>query len=248
MNFNFKDLTTISKRSANMALACAAFIVLAGLCSCSPKAEPGPDKQFGEMVSGAATGAGAGAITGFQISAATGPGAAVGAGIGAISGAIQGATTDLTEEQQLELQHKIFEAQQVAQAQEILKEHYKIRAELFPTRDIFPADLFFYGDEVKLRPESKWLVEEIAKMNKTRLPYSRLVVAVYAKSKDSESAYANHLTERRARELVDALLRAGIEPRRLSTRPEVVSEPILIDPLDKPDRYSQAVEFIAIDR
>lgn len=248
MNFNFKAFDLIAPFNPNLKLFCSTLIILFGLSSCSPKAIDGPDKQFGESLAGAATGAGAGAVTGFQISAATGPGAVVGAGIGAISGAFQGASTDLTEEQQLKLQSQILQAQHVAQAQEILKEHYKVRAELFPTRDIYPADLFFYGDEVKLRPEAKWLILEIARMNKTRLPYSRIVVAVYAKSRDTDSAYANHLTERRARELVDALLSAGMEPRRLSTRPETVSETIVVDPLDKPDRYNQAVEFIAIDR
>ena len=241
----WRELTTSVRPST---LFTAMLIALICSLGCTRKAVSGPDKQFSEMISGAATGAGAGAVTGFQIGAASGPGAAVGAGIGAISGAIQGASGDLTEDQQIELKQKTFETRQIVQAQQILQEHYKVRAELFPTRDIFPADLFFYGDEVKLRPEAKWLVSEIARMNKTRLAYSRLVIAVYAKSKEPESPYALHLTERRSRELVDAFVKSGLEPRRLSTRPEVISEPLLIDPHDKPERYNQAVEFIAIDR
>lgn len=235
----------VKKSAASIVLAFSSLF----LSSCINKESvPGPDKQFSEMMQGAATGAGAGAVTGFQISAATGPGAAVGAGIGAISGAIQGASADLTEQQQLEMQYDIYHTRQLAYAQSTLEEHYKRRAELHPSRDIFPADLFFYGDEVKLKPEALPLIAEIARINKTRLPYSRLVVAVYAKSKDKDSAYAHHLTERRSREIVDAFVRNGIEPRRLSTRPIVITEPALIDPLDKPERYNQAVELIAYDR
>lgn len=241
-NYLFKKLF-LKPTGLILLSGCAIF-----LSGCAREAVPGPDKQFGQMVQGAATGAGAGAVTGFQISAATGPGALIGAGVGAISGAIEGSSTDLTEDQQLELQQQIYKAKQVAYAQEVLKEHYRRRAELHPSREIYPADLFFYGDNVTLKPEAKWLIAELAKMNKTRLPYSRLVIAVYSKSKDPDSAYANHLTERRAREIVDAFISNGLEPRRLSTRPEVISEPILIDPLDKADRYNQAIEFIPIDR
>lgn len=218
------------------------------VCSCYPQYSPGPDKQFEGTVSGAATGAGAGAVTGFQFASASGPGALVGAGIGAISGAIQGASGDLTEEQQYQLNQKIYREQQVAYAQNVLSEHYRRRAELHPSRDIFPADLFFYGDEVKIRPEAIAVLNELAKLNKNRLPFSRLAIAVYAKANDNDSSYAQHLTERRARELVDYFVRAGLEPRRLSTRPVVVSAPVLVDPHDKPERYAQAVEFIAVDR
>lgn len=85
-------------------------------------------------------------------------------------------------------------------------------------------------------------------MNESRLPYSRLVVAVYAKAATPESAYAQHLTEKRSREFVNQLVRAGVEPRRLETRAVVVNAPVLIDPLDNPTRYNQAVEIIPVDR
>ncbi|MCB0337831.1 MAG: hypothetical protein KDD62_16050, partial [Bdellovibrionales bacterium] len=58
----------------------------------------GPDKQFVGMVQGAATGAGAGAVTGSQLSAGSLPGAAVGAGFGAVAGGVQGFLKDEHEE------------------------------------------------------------------------------------------------------------------------------------------------------
>lgn len=223
----------------------ALFVLTA--CSGSTPA-PGPDKQFSEMLGGAASGAGAGAVTGFQVSAAAGPGAFVGAGFGAVSGAIQGLSNDASEEEQLAMQHEILKNRQIAYAQSVLAEHYKKRAELHPTRDIFPADLFFSSDEVQINPGGLALINELTRLNKERLPYSRLIVVVYTKSSDPDSAYANHLSERRSRELVDAFVRAGIEPRRLSTKPFVIPKPILIDPDDKPERYNQAVELFAYDR
>jgi hypothetical protein len=85
-------------------------------------------------------------------------------------------------------------------------------------------------------------------MNEFRLPYSRIVIASYAKAVNPESAYAAHLTEERAKEFVNQLVRAGIEPRRLETRVIVVDAPVLIDPFDDPTRYDQAIEIIPIDR
>jgi outer membrane protein OmpA-like peptidoglycan-associated protein len=218
------------------------------LAACSPKPVPGPDQQFSEALAGAATGAGAGAVTGFQVSAATGPGALVGAGFGAITGAMQGYSKDLTEEQQIALQREINSKRRSAYAQTLLAEHFQRRAELHPTRDIFPADWFFTADEVVLNASGLALLEELTKINKERLPYSRLIVVVYSKATDNTSVYANHLSERRSREIVDALITNGIEPRRLSTKPFVVPNPILIDPKDRPERYNQAVELVAYDR
>lgn len=227
------------------------FLSLACLCSvvsaCAP-AMPGPDKQFAGTMQGAAVGAGAGAVTGFQFSAGTGPGAAVGAGFGAIAGGIQGAIKDNTEVQMLELAAETREQRQRAWAQEILTDQYKRRLELHPTREIYPADLFFSGDEAKLRRGADSLVKELARMNKGRVPWTRLVVASYAKAAGGKSAYARALSERRARELVNQFVHAGLEPRRLVARGVVIDAPILIDPDDDPLRYSQAVEIIALDR
>jgi outer membrane protein OmpA-like peptidoglycan-associated protein len=120
--------------------------------------------------------------------------------------------------------------------------------ELHPTRDIFPADIFFRGDSTKVCPSGVQIIKEIAKLNEFRLPYSRLIVAVYVKATDAESPYAQHLTDQRSRAIVDQLVRAGVEPRRLQTRAVIVDAPILIDPLDDPTRYNQAVEIIPVDR
>ncbi len=119
---------------------------------------------------------------------------------------------------------------------------------MHPGRDIYPADIFFRGDSAKMCPQGVAVVREIARLNEFRLPYSRIVVASYAKSSSPESTYLQHLTERRSREFVNQLVRAGVEPRRLETRAVVVDAPVLIDPRDDPTRYNQAIEIIPIDR
>jgi outer membrane protein OmpA-like peptidoglycan-associated protein len=129
-----------------------------------------------------------------------------------------------------------------------LQEEFKRRVTLHPTRDLYPADLFFYGDESKLRPTARPVVRELARLNKERASWSRLVVAAYIKAATPDSEFAQRLGEKRARELVDELVRGGLEPRRLLTRVVVLDEPVLVDPLDRPERYSQAIELIALDR
>jgi outer membrane protein OmpA-like peptidoglycan-associated protein len=215
---------------------------------CSRKPIEGPDKLFTGQALGALEGAGAGAVTGAQVGAAAGPAAAVGAGFGAVVGAIHGAVTDANEEVALKTQAAIEDEQRRAAAQQALSEHYKRRVALHPSRDIFPADLFFSGDSVAMCEDGISIVREMAKMNEFRLPYSRLVVAVYAKSATPESEYATHITERRAKEFANQLIRAGVEPRRIQTRSVVVDAPVLLDPLDNPTRYNQAIEIIPVDR
>lgn len=209
---------------------------------------PGPDKQGQGVITGAATGAGAGAVTGFQAGAGAGPGALVGAGLGAAAGAMQGLVKDQLEDHMLAMAAATREERETAVAQEILADHYRRRMELHPTRDIYPAELFFCGDSVKLKPSAGSLVREIVQLNQSRYAWSRLVIATYVKSNDPQSLFAQHLAERRARELGDHFVRAGIDPRRIETRPMVLNAPVLIDPADDPERYSQAVELIPADR
>ena len=195
------------------------------------------------------TGAGAGAITGFQLSSVTGPGVAVGAGFGAVAGGIQGLIQDKNEEHDLKLAAELKKERERAYVHAILEEHYKRRLELHPTRDIYPADLFFLGDQANLKKESHALVEEIARLNKERFPWSRLVIACYAKSIDPESEFTQTLCERRSRDIADNLVRGGLEPRRLVTRSVIIDSPLLVDPLDQDaGRYNQAIEIIPIDR
>ena len=195
------------------------------MVGCATKASPGPDKAVIGTFEGAATGAGAGAITGFQLSSVTGPGVAVGAGFGAVAGGIQGLIQDKNEEHDLKLAAELKKERERAYVHAILEEHYKRRLELHPTRDIYPADLFCLGDQANLKKESHALVEEIARLNKERFPWSR------------------------SRDIADNLVRGGLEPRRLVTRSVIIDSPLLVDPLDQDaGRYNQAIEIIPIDR
>ena len=227
-------------------LALVPGLVIGG-CSPAP-ATLGPDKQFAGSLQGAATGAGAGAVTGFQVGALTGPAAAIGAGFGAVAGGIQGAIQDDTEMQMLELAAQTKEQREISWAQEILNDQYKRRLELHPSREIYPADLFFSGDSPKVRRGAEPVIRELARMNKQRLPWSRLVIASYVRSAGEGSPYSRELSEHRAREIINQLVHAGLEPRRLVARGVVVDAPVLIDPNDDPMRYNQAIEIIALDK
>lgn len=227
--------------SVLQALACTLF-----LFACAGPT-PGPDKQFEGTLRGAASGAGAGAVTGLHIGAGTGPGALVGAGLGAVAGGISGYGRDRVEDEMLAISARTRAARQVGYAHEVLGEHFKRRMELHPTRDIFPADIFFYGDEYRLRSDAKGLVREIVRLNKNRLPWSRLAVTAYVRSTDPKSPYAKDLARKRAKAIGNMMVRSGIEPRRVIAQAVVIDEPLVIDPHDDPERYNQAVELIPLD-
>ncbi len=247
MNRILKFRSVVSRKLL-MTLFVLIFTVLP-LTSCSlysSETIPGPDKSATGTVLGALTGAGAGAITGTQVAAATGPGAWIGAGFGAVYGLLQGLGLDIIEEDELAKEAEIAKLREKAWAQGILTEHYQRRVAMHPDRDIFPADLFFSEDKSNLKPEAYALVSEIAGMQKNRKPWSRILVAVYNRAPES-SEYSNFLSNKRARSVAQQMIRSGLEPRRILCKGVAIDAPVLIDPEDKHDRYSQAVEIIALD-
>jgi outer membrane protein OmpA-like peptidoglycan-associated protein len=209
---------------------------------------PGPDKHSAGAISGAMIGAGSGAVTGFQLGSLTGPGAIVGAGFGAVSGGMQGIAQDFAEQELHELNEATEQVSQRAYAQEILAEHYQRRMELHPARDIYPADMFFYADGARVKANAVPILRELAILNRDRLPWSRLVVASYIRTRDEDSEYALNLASDRARAIGDFFVRYGIEPRRIEARALFIEAPLVLDPYDDPLRYNQAIEFITIDR
>jgi outer membrane protein OmpA-like peptidoglycan-associated protein len=228
-------------------LILSGLLLLASCVSKSPVPIAGPDKQGAGLFSGAALGATSGAVTGAQLTAGAGPGAMVGAGVGAVFGMFSGLGTDLIEEDQLRRAEEERYTREVSWAHEVLAEHYSRRLELHPTRDIYPADMFFDGDSVMLKPSSEILVKEIIELSKQRMPWSRLVVAAYITSRDPNSTYATYLTEKRSAAIAKAFAKNGVDPRRMLTQPVVLTEAVLIDPYDSPNRYRQAIEIIPID-
>ena len=219
------------------------------VAGCSRQPVYGPDKMFSGTAVGAMEGAGAGAVMGFQMGVATGPGAAIGAGFGAAAGAIHGVIRDSTEELEIETSKTLALESRRSVAQQILADHYRRRMAVHPSRDIYPADLFFEGDSANVCAKGAGVLEEVARLNKQRLPYSRLIVAAYAKSVDGEeSSYIQHLTDKRSRAVVNHLIKAGIEPRRLETRSVIMEGPLVIDPQSDPTRFNQAIEIIPIDK
>lgn len=224
-------------------------LTLAGCFSAVPPSPtPGPDKQAVGTWYGAALGAGSGAVTGAEVSAATGPGAVIGAGFGAVFGMVSGLGVDMLEEDQLRREDELQTAREQAWAHEVLSEQYAKRLELHPDRNIFPADLFFEGDSAEFRPGANVLIDQIAYLASESTPWSRIAIASYVTSSEPESGYAEFITRKRADRIAQQFVLAGVEPRRVVTQPVTVPEPVVLDPYDRPGRYRQAIEFIALDR
>ncbi len=238
----------LTRRAVQAVLGVSLSASIAGCTLFSTEPKPGPDKQAVGTMAGAAVGAGSGAAIGANIGRSTGPGAWVGAGFGALFGMLSGLGIDLLEEDQLRRFDETERAKEQLWAQEMLAEHYARRLELHPNRDIFPADWFFDADSSQLKPEAVILSRELGELTRQRMPWSRIVVAVYVTSQDPESAYAQYVTKQRAQEIATQFVKAGIEPRRVLAQGVTVSEPILVDPNDSPGRYRQAVEIIPLDR
>lgn len=233
-----------------MAQRLLVFLFFLGLNGCLPFSndpKPGPDKQFVGTAYGATEGAATGAVLGFQLTAATGPGAWIGGGLGAVYGMFTGIAADMIEDQDMRSSEAEYALREKAWIQEVLSEHYAKRLELHPDRDIFPADLFFANDEVELKPEARLLVRELAEMTKSRMPWSRIVIASYTMSADNQSTYAEFLNQRRADTIAVQFVQAGIDPHRLSTQAVTTADVLVADPYDSPDRYRQAIEIIPVD-
>ncbi len=221
------------------------------LCSCGATDNspiPGRDKQGQSMLTGAALGATSGAITGAQFASSTGPGAFIGAGFGAIWGTIQGLGIDALEEEDLRLMDQLYERQDDVWAEYAFLSHLERKKELFPNRDIFPSADFFRADDVILSEEGKILTKFLAKKYSNQSSFSRITITSYVQSKDIESQYAKFLNKRRAEAIALQFSRSGFEPRRIHLETIILGSPLVDDPYDYADAYSQALEFALVDR
>lgn len=226
----------------------AGLFMLSGICACSSDRPVGPDRAGGGVLEGMASGATTGAITGFQLGGATGPGAFIGLGFGAVAGSLHGLGQDEVEKHQIVLEQKLRKQQERAYAYSALLDHYSQREALYPSRDIFPADVFFAADGNKIKFPALPIVHELATLQSYRMPWSKIIIASYVRSADKDSSYAVELASRRAESLGDEFVRQGIEARRIEPRAILIDEPLVIDPNDDPLRYNQAIELILQDR
>lgn len=223
---------------------------IAGVVGCTPFSSepiPGPDKQASGTMIGGALGATSGAVIGKQF-AEMAEGAWIGAAFGAAHGLLSGIGIDLLEEEEIRLIEETEKLRRKAWAEYMLSQHYARRLELHPNRDIFPADWFFEGDSAKLTLPAEVLIQEIGILTGRRAPSSRIVVSAYVTSKNKDSEYAKYLTTKRAEAIANEMVRAGVEPRRLLAQGAILTEPVLVDPRDRPNRYLQAIEITAIDQ
>ena len=224
-------------------------IILVLLSSCADYSRPipGRDKQGAGLISGALLGAGSGALTGAKYSSTMGPGMWMGAGVGAMWGALQGLGLDLLEEEDLKILQEVALTQDEVWAQYALLEHYETKRDLYPGRDIFPADVLFEGSSVNLNSKGEAIVQGMVQALSEKYPSSRVEITVYQVSKDKNSAFASFLGRRRGNAIARALVKIGFEPRRMVMKSLLLDQPLVIDPYDSPDRYLQAVEFALLD-
>jgi outer membrane protein OmpA-like peptidoglycan-associated protein len=215
---------------------------------CLTKKCIGKEGAITGKVSGAVLGAGSGAITGFQLGSGSGPGAAVGAGLGALAGGIRGVVHDRNVTNLEKGEEELEREKLRAQAQSAIADLMSYRLSSHPSREIYPADLFFAEDSSKLKPLGKALVSEIYLINKNRLPWSRLGVVSYVKSTNKKSSYSNHLAEKRALAIANELVRSGIEPRRVIASGVVGKDFLIKDANLSQGRYGQAIEIVPLDR
>jgi outer membrane protein OmpA-like peptidoglycan-associated protein len=219
------------------------------ICGCFNRpVNPDLDNVAKAKITGAITGAGSGAITGFRLGSGTGPGAAIGAGLGAVAGGLRGIVQDNLELQQLELRRGIEDERSRQQAHDIIASFYQRRLELHPTRDIYPADIFFDGDSMEISKSGRQIIKELSLLNENRMPWSRFAVISYIKAENgANTTFAKHQSEIRALKIANLFIKGGIEPRRIEVFGITMKEPILIDYQEKPDRFAQAIEFIPLD-
>lgn len=216
-------------------------------CADYSRPVPGRDKQGAGLLSGAIMGAGSGMITGGQFAASVGPGAFIGMGFGALWGSLYGLGLDVLEEEDLYILSQVAKTDDEVTAQYVLLEHFELKAELHPGRDIFPADVFFNNDETELSRSGNAVAQLFSGMLAKRNPASRIEIIAYQVSKDKTSSYAQYLGKKRTLAIGNALVRAGIEPRRLVFKSIILDNPIVHDRYDKAERYFQAVEFALLD-
>lgn len=210
-----------------------------------PKA--GPDKQGYGLFSGAVIGAASGAITGAQFTSSAGPGAWIGAGFGAVWGALQGLGLDILEEEDMRLFEILADREDDVWAQYAFLEHLELKKEIYPNREIFPADNFFNGDQTELSEEGRILAKYLARYVFSQNSFSRIQVTSYIQTRDQTSAFTRHTTKRRAQALALVFAQNGIEPRRVVLQTVAIGSPLVDDRYDSFHRYSQAVEFSLLD-
>ena len=210
-----------------------------------PKA--GPDKQGYGLFSGALFGAGSGAITGAQFGSALGPGAWIGAGFGAIWGSLQGLGLDILEEEDIRLFEILAEREDEVWAQYAFLEHLELKKDLFPNRDIFPADNFFGGDGVTLTEEGRILSKYLARYIFSEKSFSRIQITSYIQTRDQNSPFTSHLTRKRSQAIALIFATNGVEPRRIVLQTVALGAPLVDDKYDFFNRYSQAIEFSLLD-
>lgn len=218
------------------------FLVLALMPGCQSR-----DLTLREKgaLGGAAIGAGAGAIVGNQTGNA-GAGTAIGAGLGAVTGALIGNEMDRTEMQVSERSQQIAAQQREIEANRRLIEELRARgADARETeRGVvvnLPDVLFEFGS-AELRPAAKRTVKQISEVLKSGNG-RRISVEGHTDSIGT-IAFNQRLSQQRASNVADQLVKEGISRSRIASRGFGESNPIATNMTDYGRQRNRRVEVI----
>jgi outer membrane protein OmpA-like peptidoglycan-associated protein len=171
-------------------------------------------QQQSRTTKGAAYGTGAGAATGAAIGAILGggegawKGAAVGAAVGGLGGTAVGYYMD----------------KQAKEMEEVLARQDRLERDGESLRVSLASDVMFESGSARLQPGAADKLAELARVL-DRYPRTRVDVVGHTDDRGTE-AVNQPLSERRAAAVADAMVRAGVEPRRISTRGLGESRPV----------------------
>lgn len=198
---------------------------------------------------GAAAGAGLGAIIGHE-TGHTGGGIAIGSAAGALTGALVGGALDQQDRQYDERDRQIAEQdKQLRENRQLIDElrshgvdvHDSVRGVVVNLPDV----LFQFG-KADLTPEARSTVREIARSIRN-ISDRRVSIEGHTDSVGSIS-YNYQLSEDRARNAADELVRNGVANRALTIRGLGESEPIASNRTEEGRRRNRRVEVIVENR
>lgn len=198
-----------------------------------------------DALAGTALGAGLGAIIGSQ-SGKAGVGTAIGAAAGALAGGALGGSMEANEKRLQEQQARIkAQEKQLEENRRLIRELKRRGADArLSDRGVvvnFP-DVLFRFNSASLTKDAYRQTAEMAEVLKT-IPNRRIFVEGHTDSTGS-LAYNQHLSEDRAWAVADALVKEGVEKRRIFIKGFGETDPIASNATATGRRRNRRVEII----
>ncbi len=197
---------------------------------------------------GALGGAAAGGIIGSAVGR-PGTGAAIGGALGLGAGALIGDQLQGQEQKQAEQQKAIDQQRsEIAKNQALIDELKKRNIEARETSRGVMVNLpsvNFQFDSAELTPDGRDRVNQIAGIIRRDAPDRRITVEGHASRESAaQEAYNQQLSERRADNVADALVRSGVNSSRISARGLGTRSPLASNETEEGRRQNRRVEVI----